>query len=77
MNIISKIADIAWGRVLDDTKIDGEEQDSFSPEEIVLFERMFSKLLIQECAKVVNDNDFDGSTLGTDLLMNHFGFKEK
>lgn len=33
----------------------------------------FAKLLILECAKVVNNNDFDGSTIGTNLLASHFG----
>lgn len=76
MNIISKIADIAWGQVIDDTHIDGEEEPtSFSPEEVVLFERVFAELLIRECAKVINDNDYD-STLGSNLLNKHFRLKE-
>lgn len=32
----------------------------------------FAKLLIAECARVVNDNDFPGSDLGTRLLYEHF-----
>jgi hypothetical protein len=33
----------------------------------------FAKLIIIECAKIVNDNDFEGSIVGDDLLFEHFG----
>ena len=36
----------------------------------------FAELIVQECAKIVNDNDFAGSTMGNRLLFEHFGIKE-
>ncbi len=35
--------------------------------------KRFAKSLILECAKVINNNDFGGSTIGTNLLASHFG----
>jgi hypothetical protein len=32
----------------------------------------FAELIIKECAKVMNDNDFDDSTIG-DCIKEHFG----
>lgn len=33
----------------------------------------FAELIINECARIVNDNDFEGSQLGNGLLFEHFG----
>ena len=35
--------------------------------------KRFAQMLVAEAARVVNENDFDGSTLGTQLLYEHFG----
>ncbi len=35
----------------------------------------FAELIVQECARVVNDNNFAGSTLGDRLLFEHFGIE--
>jgi hypothetical protein len=35
----------------------------------------FAELIVRECARVVNDNNFAGSTLGDRLLFEHFGVK--
>jgi hypothetical protein len=32
-----------------------------------------AELIVRECARVVNDNNFAGSTLGDRLLFEHFG----
>lgn len=40
------------------------------------WEEKFAELIIAECAKIVNNNDFDGSTLGNKLLFEHFGFEQ-
>ena len=37
------------------------------------FEKKFAELIIRECAAIVNDNNFAGSTLGDRLLFEHFG----
>jgi len=35
----------------------------------------FAELIVRECARVVNDNNFAGSNLGDRLLFDHFGFE--
>lgn len=35
-----------------------------------------AKLIVLECAQLVNDNNFAGSTLGDRLFFEHFGIKE-
>lgn len=45
-----------------------DDQGSFDAEK-------FAELIIRECAQVVNDNNFKGSTLGDRLLFEHFGVK--
>jgi len=37
---------------------------------------LFAELIVRECAKIVNDNDFAGSTMGNRLLFEHFEIKE-
>lgn len=36
----------------------------------------FAELIVRECAQIVNDNDFAGSTMGNRLLFEHFGIEE-
>jgi hypothetical protein len=35
----------------------------------------FAELIVRECAKIVNDNNFAGSTMGNRLLFEHFGIE--
>ena len=36
----------------------------------------FAELIVRECAKIVNDNDFEGSVVGDGMLFEHFGVKK-
>jgi len=36
----------------------------------------FAELIVRECAKIVNDNNFAGSTLGDRLLFPYFGIEQ-
>lgn len=36
----------------------------------------FAELIVRECARVVNNNDFDGSQVGNRMLFEHFGVEE-
>jgi hypothetical protein len=42
----------------------------------LLFEQKFAELIVRECANVVNDNDFHGSSVGDRMLFEHFGVEE-
>ena len=33
----------------------------------------FAELIVRECAGIVNENDFEGSSLGDRLFFEHFG----
>jgi hypothetical protein len=35
----------------------------------------FAELIVRECAKVMNNNDFEGSTIGK-VILDHFGIEE-
>jgi len=39
------------------------------------WEQEFARSIIAECARVVSENDFEGSSLGERLLFDHFGVK--
>lgn len=39
------------------------------------YSQKFAELIVKECAQVVNDNDFVGSTIGNRLLFKHFGLE--
>ncbi len=36
----------------------------------------FAELIVRECARIVNDNDCEGSIVGDGMLFEHFGVKE-
>jgi hypothetical protein len=36
----------------------------------------FAELIVKECAKIVNENDCEGSTVGDGMLFEHFGVEE-
>jgi hypothetical protein len=36
----------------------------------------FAELIVRECAKIVNDNDCEGSIVGDGMLFEHFGVEE-
>jgi hypothetical protein len=36
----------------------------------------FAKLIVRECAKIVNENDCEGSIVGDGMLFEHFGVEE-
>lgn len=40
------------------------------------FHRKLAELVIRECAQVVNNNDYAGSTLGNRLLFDYYGIKD-
>jgi hypothetical protein len=35
-----------------------------------------AELIVKECAKIVNENDCEGSTVGDGMLFEHFGVEE-
>jgi len=36
----------------------------------------FAELIVRECARIVNDNDCEGSIVGDGMLYEHFGVEE-
>ncbi len=36
----------------------------------------FAELIVRECAKIVNENDCEGSIVGDGMLFEHFGVEE-
>jgi hypothetical protein len=36
----------------------------------------FAELIVRECARIVNENDFEGSIVGDGMLFEHFGVEE-
>jgi hypothetical protein len=36
----------------------------------------FAELIVRECARIVNDNDCEGSIVGDGMLFEHFGVAE-
>lgn len=51
-----------------------QETRDHRAETIARNQEKFAELIVKECAKVMNDNDFDGSTQG-DVILDHFGIK--
>ena len=37
------------------------------------FEKKFAELIVRECARIVNENDCEGSIVGDGMLFEHFG----
>ena len=68
IKLIDELAAQAWRYSLN---YDGEE---VLPQ-IKVFHRKLAELIVIECARVVNDNNFAGSTLGDRLLFEHFGIE--
>lgn len=64
-------AHVAAYRVHEQLDPVGYASDRPTPPQIV-FEQ-FAELIVKECARLVNDNDHEGSTLGDRLLFDHFG----
>jgi hypothetical protein len=67
-DLVDRLAAQAWRYSLN---YDGEE---VLPQ-ILVFHRKLAELIVIECARVVNDNNFAGSTLGDRLLFEHFGIE--
>ena len=44
--------------------------------ESVVKARKFAELIVRECAKIVNENDCEGSIVGDGMLFEHFGVEE-
>ena len=42
------------------------QPDKFNPEK-------FAELIVRECARIVNENDCEGSIVGDGMLFEHFG----
>ena len=38
--------------------------------------KKFAELIVRECAKIVNENDCEGSIVGDGMLFEHFGVEE-
>jgi hypothetical protein len=36
----------------------------------------FAELIVRKCAKIVNENDCEGSIVGDGMLFDHFGVEE-
>ena len=36
----------------------------------------FAELIVRECARIVNENDCEGSIVGDGMLFEHFGVEE-
>jgi hypothetical protein len=41
-----------------------------------LFKAKFAELIVRECARIVNENDCEGSIVGDGMLFEHFGVEE-
>lgn len=44
--------------------------------ELIFSKEKFAELIVRECAKIVNDNDCEGSIVGDGMLFEHFGVEE-
>ena len=40
------------------------------------YNKKFAELIVRECAKIVNENDCEGSIVGDGMLFEHFGVEE-
>jgi hypothetical protein len=40
------------------------------------FTQKFAELIVKECARIVNENDCEGSIVGDGMLFEHFGVEE-
>jgi hypothetical protein len=47
-----------------------------NPSQATLFKTKFAELIVRECARIVNDNDCEGSIVGDGMLFEHFGVEE-
>jgi len=47
-----------------------------NPSQATLFKAKFAELIVRECAKIVNENDCEGSIVGDGMLFEHFGVEE-
>jgi hypothetical protein len=41
-----------------------------------VFKEKFAELIVRECARIVNENDCEGSIVGDGMLFKHFGVKK-
>jgi hypothetical protein len=41
-----------------------------------VFKEKFAELIVRECARIVNENDCEGSIVGDGMLFEHFGVEE-
>jgi hypothetical protein len=49
----------------------------FGGTDIVEFNyKKFAELIVRECARIVNENDCEGSIVGDGMLFEHFGVEE-
>jgi hypothetical protein len=47
-----------------------------NPSQATLFKTKFAELIVRECARIVNENDCEGSIVGDGMLFEHFGVEE-
>ena len=86
---IKQLADQAWREILDETSIDGDSSNVYSPDEVVAFEQKFAELIVKECAELMKkeseeyhsigsdycDNKAEAFDEAVDLVKKHFGVK--
>ena len=41
-----------------------------------VYNKKFAELIVRECARIVNENDCEGSIVGDGMLFEHFGVEE-
>jgi hypothetical protein len=54
------------GKIWEDGHVDWHTQ----------FNQKFAELIVRECARIVNENDCEGSIVGDGMLFEHFGVEE-
>jgi len=47
-----------------------------NPSQATLFKTKFAELIVRECARIMNENDCEGSIVGDGMLFEHFGVEE-
>jgi hypothetical protein len=78
---IRELADKAWKEVLSETSIEGDTSNVYSPDEVVAFEQKFAELIVNECAKIVEDSTLNlphgyKAVDQANLVKQHFGVEE-
>jgi hypothetical protein len=54
-------------------KCDGQTTDMHGNLRSNIWTEKFAELIVRECARIVNENDCEGSIVGDGMLFEHFG----